>query len=295
MNFLEKLANAPTERQSSEHLKLLGKRAASLYGGNEVDSLSEAVLRVAGEEGNLNNDQVARISEMANQETWRTVFVEGGNRGASFEPANADNIIGELSHRPEVEDAEALNMLDYSSDVPGEQIPDDISLADAFGVESDSEAYEALNPAQAEAEFSEKTASAAGVARYGVDQAATALASAGETFYAMVKSAHLDDGHGLLQLSKAAAAGMQDPLFAADMMSAILSRLEVDGVKFDRASELRKVAHPLVVNPDHPFIAAAATLERAAFEHYTAGDAHEKLAASHRHAVKALREKLRNV
>ena len=295
MNFLEKLANAPLERQSSEHLKLLGKRAASLYGGNEVDSLSEAVLRVAGEEGDLNNDQVARISEMANQETWRTVFVDGGDRNASFEPANADNIIGELSQKPDVEDAEALSMLDYNSDVPGEQVPDDVNLADAFGVEPDSEAYEALNPAQAEKDFSEKTASAADVARYGVDQAATALATAGETFYAMVKSAHLDDGHGFLQLSKAAADSMQNPHFAADMMSAILSRLEDEGVRFDQETELRKVAHPIVVNPDHPFVLAAATLERAAFEHYSADDAHEKLAASHKKAVKAVRDKLRGI
>jgi len=289
-DFLTKLANSSLERQSSEHLKLLGKRAAGIYSSGETTSLNDAVHKVVQDEP-LNRDQVSRVTETANQETWKSLFVESGERQVSFEPASAESVIGEMAVKPkEVENH--LGELDYSADVPNQRLPD-VDLAEVFGVQKGTADYEALNPTSAQQVMVEKTASAVDTSRYAVDNAASMLAEAGETFYKLVKVAHLDEGYGILQVAKAISTIVDDQTFARDVMQKVAERLEKEGVKFNERVELQKVAHPLVVNHQHPIMQAAANLERAAFAHYSADDAHEKLAAAHRLASKTLRDKMR--
>ena len=86
---------------------------------------------------------------------------------------------------------------------------------------------------------------------------------------------------------------MEDPRFATTVMQEAGSRLEREGVKFDRKAELQKIAHTLVVNTEHPLVLAAAQLERAAFAHYASTETHEKLASAHQKASRALRDKMR--
>jgi len=185
-----------------------------------------------------------------------------------------------------------LGELDYSADVPNQRLPD-VDLAEVFGVQKGTADYEALNPTSAQQVMVEKTASAVDTSRYAVDNAASMLAEAGETFYKLVKVAHLDEGYGILQVAKAISTIVDDQTFARDVMQKVAERLEKEGVKFNERVELQKVAHPLVVNHQHPIMQAAANLERAAFAHYSADDAHEKLAAAHRLASKTLRDKMR--
>lgn len=289
-NFFEKLANSTNTASSSEHLRLLGKRAAGLYASKEVSNLNEAVSSVLDGES-LNRDQISRVVETANQETWKTLFVDGGDRRVHFEPADSQSVLGEFSSKPDLVDGSALDNLDFSADVPNQK-PDNLDLAEAFGVKKDSPEYEALSSAGDERIVAEKVAAIADVARYGVDNAASLLSQAGEEFYQLVKQAHLNDDYGVLQISKAVSMAVDDQTFARDVMQKISERLESEGVRFNRAEEMRKVAHPLVVNHEHPLLQAAANLERSAYAYYTASESHEKLASAHRAATKRVLRKL---
>lgn len=289
--FFEKLAHGTTLQPSSEHLKVLGKRAAGLYISKEAGTLTDAVHEVIAEEGDLNQDQVQRVAQMANQETWKSLFVENGDRQVQFEPADADSVLGLMATKPEQNDLSGLGYLEFLQDPVGETPEGD--LADAFGIKAEEAEYKALNPVHGEQVEVEKTASARDTARYSVDNVAALLADAGEKLYGLVKRAHLDENCGILQISKAVASAMQDPAFARDTMQTLASRLEHEGVRFNHKEELSKIAHPLVVNGDHPLVKTAAEFERAAFAYYSSEEAHEKLSAAHTKAVKCLRDKLR--
>jgi len=290
--LFEKLAESSHEQTTSEHLKLLGKRAANLYISKEAGSLTEAVHQVVGD-NDLSREQISRVSEMANQETWRSLFVEQDDRSVNFEPADAATVIGALATRPEQAQIDRLDDLDYSLDVPGPELNKDVDWENLFGVKKDSPEYEALNPARAEEVAVEKVASALDVSRSDIDNAASLLADAAEEFYKLAKQAYLQDDIGILQISKAAAVVMEDSGFARDVMQKVAARLESEGVKFNNTEELRKVAHPLVVNHEHPLAQAAVNLERSAFAYYSADIEFEKLSSAHQKATRVLRDKLR--
>lgn len=290
-SFFEKLANSSSHGQSSDHLKLLGKRAAGMFSSGEVGSLNDAVYDVVSGE-NLNRDQVARITEMANQETWKALFVENGDRQVNFDPADPSVIIGQMSVKPQVLDDDRLTDLDFSADVPNQRPPME-DIAEAFRVSKDSPQYEALNSTTNELQAVEKTASAVDLSRYATDNAAALLADAGETFYNLVKQAHLNDGHGILQISKAVSSAIDDTTFARDLMQQVSSRLVGEGVRFNERVELEKISHALVVNHEHPLLQAAANLERAAYSFYSANEAFEKLSAAHKKACYTLQSKMR--
>ena len=292
-SFFEKLANSSIGVQSSEHLRLLGKRAAGMYMRKEAESLTDAVrLSVEGED--LSKEQVQRISEMANQASWQTMFHESDNPDVHFEPANADDVIGSMAAKPDVVYSDA-GALDYYSDVPNQSVPADMDLAEAFGLKVDSPQYESINPTGEEQREVQKVASALDTARYGVDIVAGELAEAGETFYQMVKRAHLDDGLGLLQIAQAVGEAVQDRAYGVALMKQASARIGAEGVRFDEKGEMRKLAQLMVVNTDHPLMHQAAILEKLAYSYYSAEEELGTLRTRHSSATRTLRNKLRGI
>lgn len=288
--FFEKLASSSFPGQSSDHLKLLGKRAAGSFMRKEADSLTDAVRSVVAEE-DLNKDQIRRVSEMANQATWRELFHEGGNAETHFDPADAESVLGELAARPR-EVYDDASSTDYYNDVPNQV--KDVDWGDVFDVKNDTPEYEALVAGGEEREEVQKVASALDLARHGVDQVLGDFIGTGEEFYQMVKQAHLTDGLGMLQISQAVGQAMQDPAYATMVMTQAADRLQGEGVRIDQKVELQKLAHPLVVNTDHPLMHKAAILEKLAYAYYRSSEEHSKLQQTHRSASKALRDKLRS-
>jgi hypothetical protein len=289
-SFLEKLADSRIGGQSSDHLKLLGKRAAGLYMGKEADSLNAAVASVVGGE-DLNRDQVRRVAEMANQATWREAFHDGGE-AVHFDPANADEVMGELAVKPE-EVSDDFSSMDYLNDVPNQT--QNVDWENVFEVKADTPEYDALNSVGEDEAKVEKVASALDLARHGVDRLLVELSDTGEEFYQMVKQAHLRDGYGILQISQAVGQAVHDPSYATTIMKQASERLQREGVTFNERRELEKLAHPLVVNTDHPLMQKAAILEKLSFSYYSASNRHEELRNAHRVAHKALRDKLRDM
>jgi hypothetical protein len=290
--YLEKLANGFKRHESSEQLKLLGKRAANLYMGKEAESLNDAVRKAVSSEG-LNKDQIQRVSEMANQATWQSMFVEQGDKETSFDPADASSILDSMSEKPDVA---YEPMLDYHLPPEGEQVADDIDLASAFGIKADdTEKMDMLNPSKDAEEAVEKTAAALDIARYGVDRLLVDLNEKSDSFYNMVKQAHLRDGHGILQISRAVGEVLHSDTFALDLMNSVAGRLAGEGVTINQKVELEKLSHPLVINTEHPLLVEAAILEKLAFSYYSATKAHENLKKVNAEAHTYLRDKTRGV
>jgi len=290
-SFFEKLASSSFGSQSSDHLKLLSKRAAGLYTRGEVDSLNDAVRSVVDTE-DLNQEQVRRVAEMANQATWDESFHRGGQTDTTFEPADADAVLGELEEKPQVV-SDDQSSLDYYNDVPNQT--QDVDWKEVFKADNDTPEYEALNPTGPEQAAVEKTASARDVARFGVDQVLPDLVTTGEELYQMVKQAHLRDGHGLVQISQAVGQAIEDPGFALAIMKQASDRLRSEGVVIDEKDELMKLAYPLVINTEHPLLQKAANLEKLAKAYYSADAAHEELRKEHRKVHTVLRDKLRGL
>lgn len=284
----EKLAYSSQESQSSEHLKLLAKRAAASFASGSSPNLNDAIKSVVDGES-LNPNQVARIVETANQETWKTLFHEQRNPNVDFLPGNLEDVIGAFSSKPEVTTNQPTD-LDFLSDVPNQRLSDH-DLAEVFGIKKDTADYETLNPHREEGLEVDKIASARDLAVYGTDIAASNLAEAGEVFYGLFKQAHLTDGHGILQMSKLVGEVLEDSTYATDLMQQVANRLVGEGVPFNRRLELEKVSHVNVVNWEHPLLQSAIRLESISRDFYSADSTMHKLAASHKNAAKAYRSK----
>lgn len=284
-DLLEKLAGSVKRTESSEHLQLLAKRAASSYSASGAESLTAAVQDAVSSE-DLNKDQVRRVTEMANQATWRTMFTDGGDRGTQFAPADASAVLEGLSEQPrEVTEVPT----DYLNDPPGERVPDDLDLNEIFSTKDDGEKYEKLNPAVEEEIRHEKAASAANLARHGADVLLPELHAVGEEFYNIVKQACIRDNNGILQISKAVGQVVESEKFAQSVMETTLAKMKAEGVKFDMKKELSKSARAVVVNTDHPLLVAAVKFEKIAQAYNRSVAAHKELEAVRREEEAALR------
>tara|TARA_Y100001973_G_scaffold100481_1_gene161674 strand:+ start:3052 stop:3927 length:876 start_codon:yes stop_codon:yes gene_type:complete len=285
---LEKQAGQFNKSDSSDHLQLLAKRAAGQFIGKDSDSLTSAVGDVIKGEG-LNKDQIRRVSEMANQSAWKSMFVESGNRNTSFDPANADEIIGSLDKSP-AEYSEPN--LDYYKDHDSHS-SDSIDLESVFNTDSKADPIPHLNPTSSEEVAHEKAASVQGLTRYSLDALTLALNEVSEDFYGHVKVAHTTDGFGILQIAKAVSEAVGSEKFASSVMSAAANRLKDEGVVIKVATELSKSKEPVVVNTEHPLLLSAVKLEKLGMAYNKAKKLNKKAKADANDKRKALLDKLR--
>jgi hypothetical protein len=284
-SFFQKLASGvPVDAGGSEQVKLLGKRAARSFIEKEADSLTRAVHSVV-EEAGLSREQVRRVAEAANQETWNELFHRGGDGSTSFDPADAEAVVGELTRVPEA--IGGGSQFDYLSDVRNQV--DEVDWSDVFRTTSDDSDYENLNSSRGLEMASEKVASALETTRHGVDVVLSMLAEEGEVFYNLVKQAHLSDDLGILQISKAVGEAVQDPSFAVDVMEQVSARLKGEGIRFNKTAELQKIAGVLVVDLEHPLCKSAAVLEQLSYRYYTSCEELSELRDGHKKAASALR------
>jgi len=286
--FLEKLAShSPGTVDTSERLGMLGKRAAGMYIAKEANSLTDAVQTAIQDEG-LSADQVRRVSETANQATWKELFGNQGNRDVQFDPADSSEVLDRLSTKPEV--VQKNPVLDYMEDPPGEAAPD-VDMKALFGVKDEPglPAFDSLRESQVD---HEKTAAAADVMRHGLDLLQPELETASARFYSLVKQAHLTEGAGFLQIARAVGMVTEDD-FAQRTMEVVGKRLQEEGVEFNHTGELSKLAEAVVVDAEHPVLVAAVHLEKVAEAFSRAAKARRKLDAQEDQAFGVLRDKLR--
>ena len=283
---LEKRAGSFRKTASSDKLQVLAKRATRSFVEKESNSLNQAIATVIKDE-DLNSDQVRRVSEMANQQTWKTMFVEGGERQTNFDPADSDNILKSLDASPSV--YHRVNE-DYLTD-PGEQKPNFDALEKAF--KSESSELKEVNPVGEEVQTYEKAASVENLARYSIDSLMMALNEVSEQFYGHVKHAHLTDEFGILQISKAVGDVVGSEKFASSIMSSAAQRLKSEGVKISTQDELLKAKEHVVVNTEHPVLVSATKLEKLAMAYKKAKIHHKKAKNDKKKAREAIKDKLK--
>ena len=286
--FLEKLASyAPTQAGAADRLGLLGKRAAGLYLNKEAGSLTEAVRSAVSAEGDLSDEQVRRVSEIANQATWKEMYSVQGNRDVQFDPADSAAVIEAVSTRPDV--VVRNPVMDYMQDPPGEQIADDVDLQKLFGGKENM--LPSLNPSRDVVDQHEKTAAAADVMRYGVDLLSPELSRSAAKLYDLVKQAHLVEGAGFLQIARAVGQVTEED-FAQRTMTTIAQQLVAEGVVIDERKELSKLAHAVVIDYEHPVMVEAVRLEKIAQAFGRAIRAKHRLEEHERLALEGVRDSL---
>ena len=276
---LIKLAGSLKKRESSEHLKLLAKRAAGMYISKESDSLTSAV-RSSLKNEKLNEDQMRRVVEMANQATWKETFE--GDRQVNFEPADANSVVSSFSESP-VESAPMS--LDYHSDPPSEAPK--IDLEKEFGVPSSDE-YEKLNPNADAQEEVAKAAAAADTCRHAVDLMKSSIPEVADGFFRNVKHAHVFEGHSITKIAKAVGA-VTAPGFSGSVMKTAAKHLHQEGIRFNLDKERASAKESVIINTDHDLIQSAVKLEKVAKALALAQDAHNKSISRHKKAIATLK------
>ena len=277
---LTKLADSFKKRESSEHLRLLAKRAAGMYISKQSDNLTSAVSEsIKGE--NLNKDQMRRVAEMANQSAWKEMFDQ--DRQVNFEPANHSDIISNFSEKPEESSSPSL---DYKLDPPAQKGPD-IDLEKEFGLTS-SEEYPSVNPDADKQEEVSKAAAALDATRHAVNLMKSTMPEVADDFFRKVQHAHLFEGHSLSKIAKAVSS-VTDVNFASSIMKTAAEHLVSEGVRVNLDHERDSIKQDLIVNTDHDLMRTAAKLEKIAKALAHANATHFRTKERYRRALETLR------
>lgn len=289
MNSFEKLAYLRTASPSVDSLQVLGKSAAGKFVNKDCDSLTSAVSEVILNK-DLNRDQIERVAQFANQATWKSLFVEGGDVATTFEPADFNQVIQSSSEEPEVVFASRSG--DYLNDVD-ESWRDSGDLEELFKVEKTA-SYKSINPAREAEILFEKSAQALEVTEYALNNLQSSLEEVGNNFYHLVKQAHLSEGAGILQMANALTQLTDSEKFASATLNSCASKLMLEGVRIKKEDELTKVAQLVEINTEHPVLIEGVKLYKLASAYRKAKEQNYNAKIKKEKALAALKDKLRS-
>lgn len=132
MNELEKyLLEKQSAAVDKERLIYMGKQAASRYICDDV-SLNDSITEMA-KEASLNQEQVKRVVEYANNATFASLFKNNYDKNITFPMADANSIMGGVDATKE-KTAEVRMPSSNDNYVPGQEY---VSLEDAFATSDD--------------------------------------------------------------------------------------------------------------------------------------------------------------
>lgn len=259
---------------SPESLEMMGKQAANML-LNEKVPLNEAIAKLAGAHADINQEQVKRVCEFANNAVYLAKHDQNKTAGAnssypSFALADPSRIIQEMSDgaRPtvvtktDIEYSKHPNRYEKVASVKSDAL-----LSEMFGYE---EKIKTASP-----DFSHAT----GVnevmeAKHSLQGLKDHLESAGEKFDMMLKEAqeeyydlvkrHLLNEYDFADVMVAArSSGVEDAKIAG-VMTPVVERLMKEKVANQKklmggVRNLEKVAHR-VVNEQHPLVTSFRTV-----------------------------------
>tara|TARA_Y100000310_G_scaffold214046_1_gene215020 strand:- start:664 stop:1515 length:852 start_codon:yes stop_codon:yes gene_type:complete len=268
---------------SSEKITSLGRRAAQRFIDSDDRNLTQAVTSVISEEGDLSRDQIQRVAESANQQAWKSLFVEGGgDAGVHFEPADASDVLEEVA--PSAPEIREINT-DYDSPPPAGDMERLLSAFDSESTEPD-----ALNPAAKEEAAHEKVSHARDFAQSAADSAFSQLAERADKVYDLIKTACAED-QPFFTICKAVSHASHDQDWAADVLKITASRLEADGIQVN----MEKSAGVLVFDDEHPLIQEIREFEKLAMAYARSASVHLELEDQSKKTLGYIRDKLRGV
>ena len=269
---------------SSEKITSLGRRAAQRFIDSDDRNLTAAVTSVVSEEGDLSREQIQRVAENANQQAWKSLFVEGGGEsGVHFEPADASDVLEDVA--PSAPEIMELNT-DYDNPPPVQGMD---RLLEAFDAPPPQD-YERLDPAADAGRAHEKVSHARDFAQSAMDETYLQLSQQSERVYGLIKTATAE-GVPFFTICKAVDHACEDPTWAAEVLRIAGNRMEQDGLKIN----MEKVAHQIVINDDHPLVIAAAVMVKQARAYVRSGTAFKALDAQSKKTLGYIRDKIRGV
>jgi len=281
--FMEKLAHIKVaERRETVPVQLLGKQAARRFLDGESGTMTEAVTEIV-KEADLNPEHARRVAESGNQAVW--AHTKSSGERSQFEPANPDEVIGSLDRTPE---DMGMPVLDYAQEPPGRVDAPEGDLYSMFGLSEPEQ--EKVASAKVGWRDVARIEGRMERARHDVDRLTLAMSSTGEELYQMVKQAHLEHGHSLGQMGRAVMDTCESSQFGARLVQQIATRADREGW-YRLTDEQEKVASAevLVIDHEHPILAAALSLETMATTHYSRQQNMEQARQEHLEASRTYR------
>lgn len=265
-----------TREVSPETLEMLGKEAASMY-LNEGIPLNDAIVKLASEHEDLNDEHVKRIIEFANTEVFQQKFQNDEDKNVHFPVADPNVIFNDLKSGGSPSLAGPTEELDYSYSPSYLSSRDNLakvaSQKDEVLVEPTlppshhhpiEDVYDLYVTLQGQLdELKVKAASAT----ESMDKAADSL-------YSIIReNISQEDGDGFGDLARALRKVASDQEII-DVMTVMAARLVKDGVSsFEKlAADASQHNGKSLVNTDHPLFSSFLQLKKAASEKFKLDD-----------------------
>jgi hypothetical protein len=270
-----------------DRIKNLGRRAARRFIESDGGNLTESVSSIVREEGDLNRAQIRRVTEAANQSTWSETFAGGdGNRDASFDPADASEVLDAVAPEP-VQIHDTSSDYDAPPPPPAGELDQVLSMFDGEDV---GEKYDSIDPGGQARRVHEKVAHARSEAQSQADLMLASLHTKGEELYDLIKQAHLS-GESYHTVIRVVDHACVDSTFALDILKIAGERLRAEGLKLNMTKQAG--LHQIV--EDHPLVKAAAEFEAVSSAYIRASDLAETFTEAGKVSSRLLRDKLRGV
>ena len=257
--FEKYISSQDTSTVSADDICLMGKKAAAKYLSDGVP-LTDTVAELA-KEASLNNEQIKRTVEAANNETFSLLFKQPFKDNISFEMADYKDVQKSLGRHETEKTASPLKVTKAAKYIPGMET---VSIADAFrasesfektaaaGKDEEAEKRAAKERAYAFVEVRELRKRAEADLDYAVSDLAMALRKLSDEAKNVVR-----DGADLYKTAALINAASPD----GETSEYLLSCLELPIVELSKSASISP-------NEQHPVylatIAAAAMLEKTA-------------------------------
>ncbi len=305
MNVFEQLLTSDSRGSvSPETLEYIGQRASEEY-LSKKDSLNGAIVKLAADHRELNNEHIHRIVEFANNATFQKLFDRNKDKNVHFDIADPGTVIRDLRDggSPAHSGKVLHNKSDYmrrpiteekdgSMGLDGSGVSDPESgMADLFRRENFSgqfgqgEAVQKVASAGLDPtwEGSANPVNDVYAEHVRLQRASEELAAAHETadmlhqqahtdFYKAAKAEILDpDGAGFYGVVKAMSAVVDTPISTSDITK-VAEELMRSGISMEQMGH-RARSTGQVLNMEHPLVKAAAGLIKCAHDRSVAKEA----------------------
>lgn len=144
MNDVLNLTQVKHAELSTTDLDIMARRASDRYLAQEC-SLNDAVIKEASQHSNISQEQIRRVVEKANVETFNTIFEkQAGDKNVDFDIAKPEEILEEMDKSAKPQEKVAMPT-EYAMAPPSwrdSSVKADLEIASMFGMKPSSPAFE---------------------------------------------------------------------------------------------------------------------------------------------------------
>jgi hypothetical protein len=263
---------------SPDRLKMLGKQASLLFTDRAIP-LTDAVVRVVSENPGLNVEHIRRVTEMANNYAFETLFnkTAGDHRVINFEdgPADPAAILNELNAAPK----EKVKMAYRAPPKINKFIPGAEGIERAFDMVKQASPMDMTmweNPHRSVFELQEMLKAAQSQMASDMQYWGDRFEEASDQLYKEARKVVLE-GHSPAEVSIIFQKRAVHPGISKLALKQIADRMDWDSSFVSEIRPMEKLAENMVVNSNHPLCVAFDYFTKVAAAHYAVLIAAEKI------------------